>query len=269
MGRRFTRFIVAAAFCALTYGQVQQEPATFTAVSIKPVERPNMPISPTTAIQIDGSRVEIRMVTLANLIWLAYRVSPEQIAGPRWMSEQSFDLTAQLAEGTRRDQVPEMLRALLAQRFSLATHREQRVVPVLVLTTRKNGAKLQGSEASDSTVGGCAAQPVRRPDHKYTCRKTSMADLARLLPAMDALSVDRPVVDETGLDGVYDFTLEWTAGAGATIQIGTAPQSAPLPVTSGPTISYAIGRLGVNLERQQRPLDILVVDHATRLPTEN
>ena len=94
-------------------------------------------------MSIDAARVDIGSLSLADLIRIAYRVKPNQISGPDWMASERFDVLAKLPEGASRDQVPEMLQALLAERFKLAVHREVKEVGVSSLVVAKGGPKFK------------------------------------------------------------------------------------------------------------------------------
>ena len=96
-------------------------------------------------MKVDAARVDIGSMSLADLIRVAYRVKPYQISGPDWMASERFDVLAKLPEGASSGQVPEMLQALLAERFKLAVHRESKEHAVYALVVGKNGPKLKES----------------------------------------------------------------------------------------------------------------------------
>lgn len=84
-----------------------------------------------------GSRVNIRYMSLYNLVLAAYRIRPNQLSGPEWMKSQRFDIIAKLPEAASKDQVPGMLQALLSERFKLAIHRDLREQPVFALVVEE------------------------------------------------------------------------------------------------------------------------------------
>src|SRR5215831_17919955 len=102
-----------------------------------------IPCSPGERLTVEGSRVDIRFMTLRKLIVTAYRIKPHQLSGPNWMQQQRFDITAKMPDGASRDQVPEMLQALLADRFKLTIHRDTKEHSVYALVPGKNGVKLK------------------------------------------------------------------------------------------------------------------------------
>ncbi len=96
-------------------------------------------------LNVVGSRVDIRFMSLYNLVVTAYRIKPHQLSGPDWMRSQRFDIAAKIPDGVSKDQVPEMLQALLAERFKLSIHRDSKDQSVFALVVGRNGSKLQRS----------------------------------------------------------------------------------------------------------------------------
>jgi uncharacterized protein (TIGR03435 family) len=146
-----------------------------------------------------------------------------------------------------------MLQTLLADRFKLAFHREQKVLAIYGLVIAKHGPNLPPSANGDGDEG-CTGGAGR-----FTCRKITMADLAETLPLMAPRYIDLPVVDLTGLKGAYDFRLTWTPVAAGTP-----------PVDSAVSIFDAVeDQLGLKLETRKHLISIIVIDHVERVPTEN
>lgn len=119
-------------------------------------------------INVKGTRADFGFMSLADLLPYAYRVKPYQIAGPEWLRESRWDILARLPEGESPDRVPEMLQALLAERFKLAVHRENRELPVYELVAAKSGLKLKPSEPEEEipaadTAGNAAGNNVPVP----------------------------------------------------------------------------------------------------------
>ena len=152
-------------FALVAGGLFGQAPSpAFEVASIKPAP----PISALAAqiqsgklhvgMSIDGARVDIGFMSLAELIPTAYRVKPYQVSGPDWMRQERFDILATLPEGASKDQVPEMLQALLTERFKLASHRENKEHPVYALVVGKNGVKMK--EAAPDADAPAADAPA-------------------------------------------------------------------------------------------------------------
>ena len=192
-------------------------------------------------MSVDAARVDIGNLSLADLIRIAYRVKPFQVSGPDWMPAQRFDILAKMPEGASKEQVPEMLQALLIERFKLAIHRENREHAMYALVAGKGGHKLKEAEpdapaGTDGTesggsggkgiVVGSGQNQVRvnqNGDGKFIAAgpfgqmKFAMADGAMRMefPKMtmaglaDILTrfADKPVMDMTELKGAYQVAL--------------------------------------------------------------
>ena len=224
----------------------------------------------------DNAVFEVSTISLMNLITMAYETKPDLVSGPGWLQDENFSVAAKLPAGASQKDVPAMLRRLLADRFKLAAHLDQRIQPVLFLKVAKQGSHLS-TAAPDADPGtkGCQG----RPGHTV-CRSASMADLADMLTMrakMNALmglaledatrEIDAPVVDQTDLPGAFDFDLEWIVGTGAGGGRGGAVAPAR-NTTTATSIIEALQAVGLRLERGKYPFDFLVIDHVER-PSEN
>jgi len=192
--------------------------------------------------------------------------------GPSWINTERFTINAK-AEGTPSDPMMRgpMLRGLLEDRFQLKTHREIREVPVYVLTVAKGGPKLRASQE-----GGCFPTPNPAggscPGSLWTVRKGSnlVVDQQDTLDGFTRMllqRVHRPVIDKTGIKGMFDFHLEFAfdeSAVGPAADPGAAPSE-----PAGPSIFTAIQeQLGLKLDSAKGPGEFLVIDHAER-PSEN
>jgi uncharacterized protein (TIGR03435 family) len=240
-------FCVAALAAALS----AQTPS-FEAASIKPTRSPDGPSSTRfTAGQMNMENVAIRKMTL-----MAYGIPDDRVyalIGPSWLGEERFDIVARYPGGTPQDQVRLMLQHLLAERFKLALHRETRQLPEYALVLAKSGPRMQPADPGQTATNG-------RPGH-LEATKISMQKLADLFAKMTAM----PVANETGLSGVYSFTLEWAPEETARLE----PDAPPSP-TGKPSLYAALqDQLGLKLEGRKAPVEVLVVDHIDRAPSEN
>ena len=230
----------------------QSEGPRFEVVSIKPVPRPTPSPTPPIAFNVNGARVQISSTYLLGLLMRAFRVQPPQVDAPAFARDEFFDIQATLPEGATREQVPEMLQAMLAERFKLAYHREIRNYQMSVLTIGKSGMKLP--RLPDDTRGSYTSNSL--PDG--TRRTTQTGNVASLFPVMNSFG-GLQMVDETGLDGVYTWV-----------------QDVPPPT---PGISFQdamqdsframIEAAGLKLETRKVPKETIVVDHLEKKPTEN
>jgi uncharacterized protein (TIGR03435 family) len=203
----------------------------------------------------DPGRLTIRNASLKFCIEWAYGVKDYQISGPGWLDSEHFDIVAKAERGALEDRLRQMLQALLADRFKLSLHRETKEMPVYALTVGKEGAKIHPVKADGkSRTGGGRGH--------LTGQKISMPQLADLLTVGAQRELGRPVIDKTGLKGAFDIALNWTPEdprpAGET-------EAAP-----GPDLFRALQQqLGLRLDSQKGPVEILVIDHVERVPTEN
>ena len=152
----------------------------------------------------DAGRINYSNVSLRDLLKTAYKVKDPQITGPDWLGSERFDVTAKLPEGAKRDQVPVMLQALLADRFKLTMHKESKVVPAYAMLVAKGGPKFHEVEGE----GGL--RMMVGPRGRHLSGKGTMQQLADLLSNW----ADRPILDMTELKGTYDLDLEWSGDDG-------------------------------------------------------
>jgi uncharacterized protein (TIGR03435 family) len=185
--------------------------------------------------------------TLQACIRWAYDVRDFQIGGaPNWLNSDRYDIIAKSEiANTDTGQLRLMLQALLAERFKLQLHRETRELPVYSLVVGKCGSKLK---KTTSGVSSLASGPDSIAD-----RAATMAVLASQLSTI----LERVVVDKTGLTGKYDIKLEWVRE----LEAATG---------SGPSVFAAIqAQLGLKLEAGKGDVEVLVIEHAERVPTED
>jgi len=192
--------------------------------------------------------------TLRRLVERAYNVKAFQVSGPDWMENVRFDVMAKYPPDTRSEDRPAMLRTLLEDRFKLATHRETKEVPGYALVVAKGGLKIKPVEKGP---GGTSSNSTNSlVSLKVT--SVSMTELADYL----ARRLGSAVSDGTGADGVYTFELQWTLDEQFS---GAVDREAG----EFAAIQDAISALGLHLQAQKVPVEIVVVDHVERVPTEN
>jgi uncharacterized protein (TIGR03435 family) len=181
-----------------------------------------------------------------------------KVPGPsKWDVEDGrYDIQAKADAGASPEDIRLMLQNLLTDRFQLKIHREMRDLPVFELAAAKNGAKLE--EAADCGPSelkcGLMTTALTGGGMVKTARRVSMARFAEYLAALpDWAGIGRPVLDRTGLTGLYDFSFEFATG----------------PNSTAPSIFTALEQeLGLKLESRREPVEMLVVDHVER-PSEN
>ena len=225
---------------------------SFEVATIKPSD----PNDHNYGFHLSGHSIFIENQTVNSLISFAYSVQQKQIAGgPAWFGTDRFDIKGVPdAEGEPSwQQQKVMLQKLLADRFKITFHREKRELSIYAITVLKSGPKLATSKSdpnalADQTGNGNGSQQMV----KYT--NNSMAEFALALQS----NLDRPVVDQTGLNGKFDFSLEWTSD-----------QSQAADSNAAPVFFTAIQeQLGLKIEATKGLADVLVIDHVER-PSDN
>ena len=211
---------------------------------------------------LPGGRFVETCWPLKQLIQEAYDVLPNQIAGgPAWASTELWDITAKaqgIAGQIPLEQFQVMLGHLISDQFHLALRTETKTLPVFALVVARKGSK---SGPNLTPNAGAPFQFDIQPGATLICRKVSMAQLASWLKVF--LFAERPVIDQTGLAGQYDFTLHWTPEPQGTS--GIEKDSVPAPNASGQALQAALpSQLGLRLETQKAPVKTLVIERAER-----
>jgi uncharacterized protein (TIGR03435 family) len=228
-------------------------------------------------------------VTLQSLIQEAYGVGDHQISeAPDWVKSEQYDIEAtvdksvadelgKLSEDQRKVATQRMLQALLADRFKLALQRGAKELPVYALVIAKNGPKLQESTPGETYPNGFTGPDRGGAGMMKITMDGKMGQLAgqgvSVTSMAQALSqrLGCNVLDETGLRGNYDFTLQWPTTEGLMLAVeGTedGKQRADSSPSPGPSIFTAIQeQLGLKLEPQRAPMETLVIDHV-EMPSE-
>lgn len=242
-------------------------------------------------------RAQMRAVglSLKDYLSTAYSIKALLISGPHWTETDRFDITATLPAGSTPAQVPEMLQALLADRFQLKLHKDKKEFPVYALVLGKGPLKLKESppdpnapkdEAkgtfNNGTVSFANGISVSYLDgssfyignNRVEAKKLNMTQFTR---DMERFS-DRQIVDMTGLNGQYDFVFTVSPEdfqAMMLRQYVWLNQKLPpeaqqfLDSTSPSALGDALQQVGLKLEPRKAPLDVLVIDDALKTPIPN
>ena len=227
--------------------------------------KPSKPDTPGKMFRVQGRRFKTLNTTLNEIISFAYGVHSKQVIGvPAWADTDKFDIDAEPdGEGAPSDkQWKSMLQKLLVERFKLTFHHDKRELSVYVLSVAKTGQKMTKSEGDPNGLPGLWFQQLG----DLNVRNANMADFSGL---MQSTVLDRPVLDQTGITGRWDFTLKWTpddsqfAGFGARIPPPTDAANAP------PNLYTAIQeQVGLKLEATKAPADVMVIDRVEK-PSDN
>jgi uncharacterized protein (TIGR03435 family) len=323
-----TGLMVCAASAA--FGQDAASAPEFEAASVKPAEPLDtgaMMAGGRISIRFgcssaDPGRLTCSGMPLRALLVRAFGIKNYQFSGPGWMDSERFDIVAKVPAGATPEQVNLMLQKLLVDRFQMTVHRETKELPIYALVVGKNGHKLKepapgGKESPiEAALAGRGAPPPPPPggggelgmimmrsggpntkSGLMTMIRNGLTEIVGTKATVSILAgalssqVNRPVVDETGLKGEYDFTLDFArdetvpfggASGGMTIAVpgpggtGAAPAApaAPGSETRDPAPAASLftaiqSQLGLKLEPKKGPVEMVVVDKAEKVPSAN
>lgn len=256
----------------------------------------NFTLGPGDSYAETGGRFRASNISLLDYVRFAYKLTDGQIEilqanAPKWIATARFDIEAKSENpNPTKDQMRLMMQSLLAERFGLMVHTETRQLPVLALVLAKPG-KLGPELRPHPAEDGACSNVVARADHpsepespsvvpavcgglmsvgvpsapshvRIGGRKVPLTLLAAHLSEMGQF--DRPVLDRTGLSGTFDLVLEWGPDPAS---VSATPED---HVDRQTYLEEALqDQLGLKLERQKAPMDVLLIDHVDRQPTEN
>ncbi|HTX38038.1 MAG TPA: TIGR03435 family protein [Bryobacteraceae bacterium] len=228
--------------------------------------KPSNPQNARSVIMVrrDDSRLTVTGITLKFLIQFAY--GHEQalaadlvVGGPPWYDTARYDIEAKPA-GHRipsKEEHRQMLRALLADRFRVSVHTESRQMALFALVADKNGPKMKPHQAEDAGEHRGIGPGWSDGGERVSCRDVSMDALASFL---ESTVFKSPVRNQTGLEGSFDFDLNWTPDE---TQFGGRYKGAS-PGELPDLRSALREQLGLRLRPEKAPVDVIVVDHAER-----
>ncbi len=253
-----------------------QKPLAFEVASVKPDQ--SLQASESMNLTPAGAFTATHF-TLQLLIAVAYSTgggplpSYRMTGGPSWIDGDRFDILAimPMLGGTVRDSFA-MLRTLLADRFQLVVHHEDRDLPIFVLainaSDKRLGPKLHvstrecaaGAIPTGSTSDGAPLCALRFGPGRILAGNQTIPALAQTLSRY----LLRAVVDRTELPGRYDMALEWTPSLGEGLQTSADPNAPHGPADGPPLVTAIKEQLGLRLETTRGPVDVLVIDHAEK-----
>lgn len=197
----------------------------------------------------EGTRLYYENETMQDLIAFAYSVNWRQIVGaPDWFSSKHFDIRGRADQPGIPSvaQQQEMLRMLLAERYGLKVRRDQREMTRVVITVAKSGSKLKPTDRSDFLPD--VSCYVKAPERECVFSGVSMSLFAESMQFL----LDRPVINQTGLEGKFDFKLKYTPA--------DAPASAD--ASNAPSLFTAMTeQAGLHAESSRGATDVVVIDH--------
>jgi uncharacterized protein (TIGR03435 family) len=249
------KIAIGCAFALSALPAFGQAPA-FDVATVKPSD-PNRPM----AINRSGYHLATVSTSLEFLISWAYDIHRDRIYGkPKWLDDVRYDVVANAPEGYKAAPQPgqpgplqQMTQALLAERFRLAVHSEKRELPMYALVVAKDGPKVK----VEPFAGDMGQNPFAMPGMG---RLIGTRVRAVMLCKVLSDQLGRSVEDRTGLDGVFDFKLEWEPDG--MHKDPNAPVRASL-------FTALQEQLGLKLEARKGPVEVLVIDRVESTPTEN
>lgn len=236
----------------------------FEVATIKPSE----PGRPGKLFTVRGQNVVTVNTTLSDLITMAYSVHARQIIGaPSWIESDKYDLTVKpdVPGQPNVDQIRVIMQKLIADRFQLKFHREKRELSVYAITVIKGGSKLTKSKSDPNGLPGLFFGPGA-PGVAFRVTNATLAEVASTLQGS---ILDKPVIDQTELEGKYDFMLKFTPDPGMMAGFGGPPSPAADVPDAPPDLFAAFEQqLGLKLTSTKGQADVLVID-AVEKPSAN
>ena len=263
--RTIRMLAIAALLCLWTdYGRGQNltNQPKFEVAEIKPC-KPGTPEPPGQRMGMvrytyPGGRFDAKATTVEFLLEWAYDLLPSQHSrGSAWMENERFDIVAKAAGNATDDQMKVMTQSLLAERFKLKFHRDRREAPVLLVTLGKAAPKL--FPPKEGEVHSLRVIPQTDSDQKVVsyhvvATRFSFAQLNQTF----ARQLERVILNGTGLDGDFDFTLDFTPD-----------ENRPNPLDPSLIITAMRNQLGLNIKAQKGLVDYLVIDGLEKVTDEN
>lgn len=221
----------------------------------------------------DPSMVSYRNLTLRDAIRGAYMVRDFQIVGPDWMSTVRFEVDAKVPQGASSEDIPLMFQSLLKQRFGLQFRRDPKEMQVYSLQVGKDGPKLKdpvarapGQQLAMGTDGKPRAMVMFGGSTEAVTVTAPAASLLTLVGVTSRFT-GKPLVDDTGIQGEYNFTLKFApevASSGGFTLPMPGPNSDPAP-----TLAEAVKEYGLKIETKKENIDMFVVTHIEKTASEN
>jgi uncharacterized protein (TIGR03435 family) len=298
--RTIQGFVLTASL-ASAFAQTANDQPAFEVASVKP--------SPAGPVRYMGGKggpgsndpgaYHCENCTIPMMVADAYNVRDFQIDCPHWMESERFEINAKVPAGTTKEQFRVMKQNLLAERFQLKLRHETRDLPQYELTVAKGGPKFKESEPpkKDTEQSKQEGNPFPKGGPKTDTegfpilpvgRGTMMTMMgdghARMVSEHQTMKqfigtlsyqLHQPLIDSTGLAGKYDFALSWmwrtadTKGAAAVSANGSIADTADMDAAGWTLTSAVQSQLGLKLVEKKAPMDVLVIEHAEKVPTEN
>ncbi len=240
----------------VAHGQAATKVPTFDVASVRPSQHQVGP-DYNNQIAYSPTGITARNVTLQRLIAEAYHLQLSQISGPVWLDRNEYDVEARTTAASTREQMAPMIQGLLAERFELKKHSQSREMRVYELAIGKSGPRIHPIDAGETPAShaGFYFRGDLRQFANLLAVQLSIPALSNPSEPAKASGPPIPVLDQTGLSGIYDFSVDIRPELGT--DMFTMWQRA------------LQDQLGLRLENRKGAVEVLVVDAASRTPTEN
>ena len=221
--------------------------------------KPTKPGEQRTFLIWRGTEMQVVNFSLEGMVKFAYDLQDKQIVNaPDWMSSDKFDIDGKpdTAGTPNGEQLKEMVQKLLADRFALKFHKDEKEMSAYVLTVGKDGPKMKQNTGNPNGLPGLFFGPIGT----LHVMNATMQNFTNL---MQSAVLDRPVVDRSGLQGRWDFTLKWTPDESQFSGMGVKipPPSADDANSAPPLFTAIQEQLDLKLEAQRTQVPVLVIDH--------
>jgi uncharacterized protein (TIGR03435 family) len=278
----------SADWVAAAGGQQTFEVASVKQNKLNGMSSTNVPLNDQDGFSSNGGLFSVTNYRLDAFIGFAYKITSRQTQAvlsqlPKWAAAERFDIQARAEGNPTKDQMRLMMQSLLAERFKLAVHTEVAQAPVFALVLVKPerpgptvkphsdrppcallpspGAPGPASPSTDATglpaVCGVLQTELISGRMRAGARNVTVEQFVSYLPAAPISTLDRPVIDETGLNGKFDLTLEWRPEAPIKLNGANVPLD-----ENGPTFLEALReQLGIKFEPKTGPVETIVIDH--------
>jgi uncharacterized protein (TIGR03435 family) len=211
------------------------------------------------SVTANPGTLTMRNVTLKSALQWSYSMKEYQVSGPAWIGDERYDISAKAADAAPEQQLRAMLQNLLADRFKVVLHHEKKDLPFYALLVAKSGSKLVRGNPDGASV-------LEPKGTGLSAKDTSLSEAADLMTQIATRLNLPPIIDKTGLKGRYNFTID----ASDFLQSVRAGNVEPDPnsIVTG-VIEILKEQLGLTAELRKGPTDVVIVDRAEKLPTEN
>jgi uncharacterized protein (TIGR03435 family) len=205
-----------------------------------------------------GGRFTAKATTVKFLIEWAYGILPSQHSdGPSWLGDERYDIVAKASGNATDEEMRQMARSLLSERFNLKLHRETREVPVVAVSIGKTPPKL--FPPKDEEKRSLKMVPQMDESHKVVSYHVigTRFNFAQLNLTF-ARQLGRPILDETGMHGDFDFEIALTPD-----------ENAPSPIDPSHILNALRDQLGLVVKSQKAPIEYFVIEHVEKVAAGN